>query len=138
MRDFGKCEIIIKNQRIPLRENRSAITFINEKRLAIRKVEVDGCVITNGLRCDYLLIGNDDHEHYVELKGSKIKHALKQITATIDQISREKNKHPKSCYISSTRCPLTGTDIQKERLNFKKKFNARLLIKNGSYEIPIS
>ena len=138
MHDFGKCESTVRNKRITLKEKRSTIIFVNEKRLAIRKVTVDGCVIRDGLRCDYLLIGNDAHEHYIELKGSDVKHAIKQIVATIKQISCAAKAHPKSCYISSTRCPLTGTDIQSEKLRFKKTYNARLVIKNGSYEANIS
>lgn len=135
---FGNCEETISHPLISLHQGKSQITFLNPERLSIRKVEVDGCAITEGLRCDYLLIEpTTNHEHYIELKGSDVPHALKQIIQTILQLSAEAKTHPKSSYVASTRCPLLSPEIQRHMLKFQRLYNSKLHIKNGKCTVSL-
>ncbi len=134
MVDFGKCETITNETKIVLHENHSKITFLNNKKLNIRNILVDNCLITNGLRCDYLLILPDNKELFVELKGHNVQHAIKQIEQSIETISKNKAQNPKASFIISTRCPLASAEIQNYKKIFKKKFNCELIIKNSPYE----
>jgi hypothetical protein len=88
---------------------------------------VDGCAITEGIRCDWLVLKNDRQPHeeiYVELKGSDVYHAVEQLKATIQKLSSDRTKIAKRCLVVFTRNPMTGTDVQKSKIAFKKDFNA--------------
>ena len=61
MKDFGDCEKIRKDPKIVItdpgsKNNRSKFRLENSKKLAIRVIQVDDCVIKQGVRCDYLII----------------------------------------------------------------------------------
>jgi len=134
MRSFPECEECNCNSKIPIKEppNRSEIIFLNPDAIAVRKIKVDGCVIKDNktLRCDYILIPGDDVEIYIELKGSDINHAVKQIESTIRKLSENPAKLKKLCFIVSTRVPKQGTNTQNLQVQFKKKFNASFRVKN--------
>ena len=133
MANFGECEKTRSDSRIVLREMRSVICFLNPSRKEIREVRIDGCVIRDGLRCDYLLIV-DSTEHYVELKGSDVDHAVKQIETTIRRISADATRLAKHSYIVSSRCPALSPQIQVWKSRFKKEFNSSFQIKNRYME----
>ncbi len=130
MRTFGRCEEISNNSQIVLKEKHSKITFENASHKSIRIIKIDGCVIKEGLRCDYLVIPDTQIENYVELKGSDVSHAVKQLEQTISKVSEDRTKCEKYCFIISTRCPLLTTKIQNIKHIFKKQYNAKLVIKN--------
>ncbi len=137
MPDFGKCEHSDRRRRIPLAEKRCNMFFINPKGLKVRRIVVDGCAITDGPRCDWLIITRDAVEHYVELKGSDVKHALEQIEETIKQISADARCCPKLAFVISRRMPLLGTDLQNRSHRFKKQYNAVLRVEHPNFEFPI-
>lgn len=70
-----------------LSENNCIYIGRNSQRKNARQFKVDGDIFPSGsshLRCDYLLLNDDDHKaYYIELKGSDILHAIAQIEATI-------------------------------------------------------
>lgn len=127
---FAKCSTVINYKKIVLSENKSKITFINNNQKDIEKVTVDGCAVKKGIKCDYMLIEKSELEHFVELKGSDIDHAIEQLIATFGKLSKCAQTHKKCAYIISTRCPLTSTKIQNEKLKFKNNYNSSLIIKN--------
>lgn len=61
---------------------------IKEKRVA--ELKVDGCLIKNGERCDYLLLVSHDSQfknkdaYFIELKGSSVIKAASQIDTSIE------------------------------------------------------
>lgn len=121
--------ISIKNDKIiSLKENKSCFRFFNPERKEVKCILVDGCAITDGIRCDHLLIDANDSEHFIELKGRDITHAVEQLESSIRQLST--NKGLKYSFIVSTRCPLSGTDIQNFKKRFKQGYNSELIIKN--------
>ena len=63
---------------------------LNPTEREVEKIEVDGCVITEGIRCDWLVRLNDatsKEEIYVELKGSDVYHAVEQLQASVERLS---------------------------------------------------
>jgi hypothetical protein len=134
MKRFPDCEIVTTDRTIVRKENQSKIVFENPQKMTVRILEVDDCAITEGLRCDYALtVETIETEFYVELKGSDVRHAFAQLEATIGQISDNPQQQPKFCFIVSTRCPLSGSDIQKIQKIMKQKYKAKLVIKNREY-----
>ncbi|MEG5136815.1 MULTISPECIES: hypothetical protein [unclassified Microcoleus] len=139
MKSLPECEEHRSDTKIVLQENKSKITFLNPNKDEILIIKVDGCVIDNEtLRCDYALIPSDAVEIYVELKGSDIAHAVKQIESTINLLSENPQKIKKLCFVVSTRVPKQTTSIQQLQSQFKKKFNASFRIKNIQDEYDLS
>ncbi len=140
MKSLPECEEHRSDTKIVLKEKKSKITFLNPNKDKIVKIKVDGCVISDNetLRCDYALIPSDAVEIYVELKGSDIAQAVKQIESTIKLLSENPQKIKKLCFVVSTRVPKQTTSIQQLQSQFKKKFNASFRIKNIQDEYDLS
>jgi hypothetical protein len=132
MKSLPECEEYRTDTKVVLQENRSKIAFLNPNQDKILTIKIDGCVISdnNVLRCDYAIVLSNEVEIYIELKGSDIPHAVKQIESTIKLLSEDPKKIRKLCFVVSTRVPKQTTSIQNLQSQFKKNFNASFRIKN--------
>lgn len=132
MKSLPECEEYKSDAKLVLQENKSKITFLNPNQDQVLIIRVDGCVIKDNeiLRCDYAIVPCDEIEIYVELKGSDISHAVKQIESTIKLLSDNPQKIKKLCFVVSTRVPKQSTSVQQLQSQFKRKFNASFRIKN--------
>ena len=61
-----KCEVDTEGLEVVFEEKHSKMIYHNPKKKKCRKIQVDGCVITEGLRCDKLLLYGDNNESSVE------------------------------------------------------------------------
>ncbi len=129
MDGFGECEKITSQALIVLKEKRSKITLKNDLQTKVRLIQIDGCVIREGPRCDFLVINQKSIEHYIELKGSNVRRALIQIETTIKKVSSNSRQTKKHSFIISTRCPLLSPEIQAKKIYFKRRYNSTLNIK---------
>ncbi len=127
-----------RDTKIVLSENKSKMYFINSQRRTIQKITVEGCAITIGLRCDYLVICNRNIEHFVELKGSDVKHAIEQIEASIKKLSKSPTQKDKWSFVIYFHCPLTTTTVQKYKKIFKKKYNSSLIVERSGFEYTLN
>ncbi|OXB93121.1 hypothetical protein [Parageobacillus galactosidasius] len=72
---------------VTVEENGRGIKFINNKRKKVALYRVDGCILTEGIKCDFLfLINEDKRAFFIELKGSDLEKAVQQISKTIEQL----------------------------------------------------
>ena len=131
MEIIADCKEETRASRIVCQENRRKITFINSDRKRVVKIEVDGCQIKEGLRCDYL-VTLERLEHYIELKGHDLRHAFSQIIRTIELLGQE--NATRRSYIISSRSPLSTAEIQIVRLKFRKYYQSNLVVKNKNFE----
>jgi hypothetical protein len=139
--DGRECSSFVRDTKIALSGKRTTkLYLLNPQEREVEKIEVDGCAITDGLRCDWLVLINDRQPHeeiYVELKSSKVYHAVEQLEATINRLSADCARLAKRCFVVFSRNPMTGTDVQKNKVRFRKNFNAVFrLVRNGT-EIPL-
>ena len=109
------------------------LRLVNADRVKSTKVHVDGCEITDGIKCDYMHLAKD-LEIFIELKGQDLPHAIDQIERTITLLSKDIKKHKKISYIICTRSPMTSTEIQNYDRQFRRKYNSRLIIKSSPHE----
>lgn len=145
VRKWGeKCEKPFAERRLVLEDPESTarpkpkITFVNGSRAELRKVKVDGCAITRGPRCDYLVIAPNGVEHFVELKGTDVRHAVKQLAASIEQLSASPKRIEKLCFIVATKIsPATLPYVQDSRIRFRKDWKSKLLVKERQAEYRI-
>ena len=79
-----------KNQkRIVCRDKKSQVEYRAENKSGQRvsQYQVDGKIITEGIRCDFLLCNEDCKDaYYIELKGSDVLHAKEQLLTTQKQL----------------------------------------------------
>lgn len=68
-------------------ENNREYRGSNGREATILIYRVDGGLIQQGQRCDYAIgVSDNDSVYLIELKGSDLKHAASQISATLDTI----------------------------------------------------
>lgn len=125
---------------IKFEENRKKIIFQNLSRKECLKIQIDGCAIKTGEKCDNLLkegkAGLQGPEYYVELKGEDVGHALKQIIQTIRTIHDDRS--PVMAFIVCTNVsPKLSTEIQKFKKLLKDRYNATVVIRERQYEYRI-
>ena len=141
--DFEKCSNISCDQIILVKENKSSFRINNKSKYKVSTVTVDGCLIDDArTRCDYLFeIGIPVISvRYVELKGSDIEKAYKQLGATVGYCREHYAKLPslsQSCYIVASRVPRSGPKTQELKKKFAKAFDIQLIIKTNSCEITV-
>lgn len=131
------CCTTTKRRRIVFTENGRRICFINQHERSYIMVNVDGCAIKQGVRCDNLLLSEDkQEERYVELKGTDIVHAIEQLEATIQTLGEhDGNRH---AYVICTKvAPKYKTCMQKWARKFKDNYNSKLVIRSNSHEVNL-
>ena len=134
---YGKCEEKVSQKKIVLSERKAKLIFLNNSKMTHRKIKIDNCVITDGLRCDYLFITDKNSEYYIELKGSDVKQGIKQLERTIEYIQSSNRSKRTAVIIYNLRCPITTTEIQNYKKIFKVRFKISLEIKKSGHEISL-
>lgn len=146
--DFPECTDENSSLKISItdkgsKNKKSTVHLQNQHRLTLKIVKIDDCVIRgSSIRCDSMVVVPNPKEEIIliELKGHKVERAIQQLEATLSHI-KQKCSAAKTqnitCIVCCTRCPLSGTDIQREKKKFKDKHRARLLIKSGPLTHPI-
>ena len=113
----------------------SRLKLGNPSRRSVEKIQVDDCLITNGLRCDWLVRTDDaisKQDIFIELKGADVEHAVRQLETSVRALARPPQSVLRRCYVVHTWCSMTGTDLQKYKLRFQRQLNARLeTVKDG-------
>lgn len=125
---------------IKFEERKKKMIFHNPHRKECLKIQVDGCAIKVGDKCDNLLKeGKADQvcpEYYVELKGEDVGHAMKQILQTIQTIHNDRS--PVMAFIICTNVSTKlSTEVQKFKKQLKEKYNATVVIRERQYTYDI-
>ncbi|MDD4905088.1 MAG: hypothetical protein PHD39_02855 [Methylobacter tundripaludum] len=134
--DYGNCATQTINKLIIASEHNRKLTIKNPSGKAVRKIKVDGCLITDSSkRCDYMfeILDNPvsdkiDNVIYLELKGRHIQEAYGQLVATIDRFIVEHRGTKKACHIVASRVPRTGPEVQQLQVEMLRKKQAKLTV----------
>lgn len=122
---------------IKFEENKRKSIFQNPQRKTYLRVDVDGCTIKDGIKCDKLLLSDDEHEErYVELKGVDVMHAIDQLESTI-VILGEYDDDRHSYAICTNVAPMFTTQIQKKKIHFMKRYKSELVVKEKQLTVPL-
>ncbi|KAF5052761.1 hypothetical protein DSECCO2_405460 [anaerobic digester metagenome] len=119
--NYEDCSETSSNKIITAEENRREFKINNPSKFKISKIAVDGCLIDDQrIRCDYLfeIFKIKDiltEVIYLELKGSDIDKAFRQICATLQYCKDRHNIANKKCFIVASRIPKSGTSTQEYR-----------------------
>lgn len=110
--------------------------LLNNSKRKVAKYIVDDCLLksyTKDEKCDYLFVCNEQQKKLailVELKGSNILKAIKQIDSTLNLLKRNLETFPIVARIVSTRVK-TPFITEKSYKSLYKKLNSNLEIKNS-------
>jgi len=135
-----KCKKTNSNKLISLIDNKggkSEIIFKNPSQKKITVIKVDGCVTfpknAQQYKCDFLVIDNNLMEHFVELKGSDILHAISQLENTIKTMSTSLKKKRYSFIIPTIINPEFSSKIQNAKIHFQKSLSSKLIVERNLY-----
>lgn len=110
---------------------------INSKRVYVSHYKIDGVVIKSGSRCDYLLMNEATRTAYlIELKGSDLIQAAKQLEATEKALNQQLSGYGLQYRIVANKCrtqEIRSSEYRKYQLRWKK----RLVLKTGYIEEDI-
>lgn len=95
----------------------------NRKLAIVTHYKIDGVVITQGNKCDYLLMNEDTKTAYlIELKGSDLCWAAKQLDATAKTLAYELLGYSLQYRIVANKCKtqeIESSEFKKYRLAWK-------------------
>ena len=101
-------------------ENKARICFLNTNRKAYDRITVDGCVIREGNKCDFLLTSCEyGDQYFVELKGENLEHAIVQLEATFAKLLDGRESVLKKAFVVSSN---SGMRINTHRQVVEKRF----------------
>ncbi|NOZ91351.1 MAG: hypothetical protein GXO60_08725 [Epsilonproteobacteria bacterium] len=134
------CNELTTNKIISISENKRIFRINNSSLFSINRVEVDGCYITSGRKCDYLfeILDSDILEvFYVELKGKHLEDAIEQLEETLKYCLGIHKSINRSCFIVASRVPKASTSTQKMKKEFKRKHGVMLYIDTKIKEVKV-
>ena len=125
----GQKSLCEKNaSQIVSRDAKASRTHIanNVKKAFVTHYRIDGVVITEGNKCDYLLFNESTKDAYlIELKGSRIVFAAKQLDETAKKLSSALSGYTLHFRIVASKCAthaIESQDFQKYKRDWKKKY----------------
>jgi hypothetical protein len=130
-----------RGKEIVCAEKGRKMIFLNPNQRVVGKHIIDGCQRlraflsdANCKLCDFLVVDWRSEEHYVELKGSNVEHALRQLESTILQLGSAKTNSRVYCWIITTESPSTQSKFQVLKEKFENQFKARLTIRTNQHQ----
>jgi hypothetical protein len=135
---ISNCEEINSDPDIIINDSdggKSKLRLKNSKRIKVRIIKVDNCVIEDTTRCDYVVeipIDNIKVVLFVELKGKNVEHGIEQLEKTINHMcfkNRYGSDLQKRAYVVGTKVNIPKTGWDNSRNKFRKKYNCLLIIR---------
>jgi hypothetical protein len=119
-------------------ENKKKFVVNKPPNLAVCKIKVDGCLITEQhiRKCDYLFAIDTNPKDYllVELKGSDLNGAVEQLLSTYDRLAPQLNAGPKQfrAFVVSSVVPKSNNAFRAHQQRLMK--NRGLHLERGSIQ----
>lgn len=136
-----KCTEVVRVSKVKIAEKGKQAVFLNPKKEEFSRTRVDGCVITNKTACDWWIAHEGSGSVLIELKGCDVDHAIEQIEATFDYLSKNNLLHEKNAAmiicVKPPRHPSFTSKLQKAKSRLSAKYKAPLHIVTGSHEYDI-
>ena len=114
------CVARTTDSNIVFRENKARICFLNSNRKPYDRITVDGCVIREGNKCDFLLASCEfGDQYFVELKGENLEHAIMQLESTFTKLLDSRESVVRRAFVVSSN---SGMRISPHRQQLEKRF----------------
>ena len=119
---MSSCIQSVNHSQIKCEEKQSKFILLNPERKPVDYITVDGCIYPRGHRdlcCDFAL-NFEDKTIFVELKGSDITHAIKQVLATKQDAKFPINPN-KTAVIVTSKMPKDDQSLRLQKIALKKQ-----------------
>ena len=119
---MSSCIQSVNHSQIKCEEKQSKFVLLNPQRKPVEYITVDGCIYPRGhhdLCCDFAL-NFDNITVFVELKGSDIAHAIKQILAT-KQDAKFTINPDKIAVVVSSKTPKDDQSLRLQKIHLRKQ-----------------
>ncbi len=114
-----------------LGEERSKFVLVYPAQVPVQVIKVDTLLPLATLQCDYVLVVQAQ-ELYVELKGSDVEHAVKQLHSTL--VALRLKLPAKLFFVVHHHCPVPATKVAQLKTQFFKKTGYLLEVRRSPYE----
>lgn len=132
------CTISVSHSIVKVQENKRKAAFRNKENDDYAISRVDGCLIENGLRCDYLVSKIGVASVFVELKGSDVVHACAQLEASASCAELVPLVEKKIGFlVVCSKYPRFDTFVARAKQNMARKFRAGFHVVCGGGEFDI-
>lgn len=131
------CVEVVRVSEIKVDEKGKSATILNPEREPHNKVKVDGCVITDGPRADWV-IEREDAAVIVELKGRNVEHGADQVFGTATQWKEVERRCQRIAgLIVGRQTPGASTAMQVKKKRFAARFKGPLHVvsANSAYKL---
>jgi hypothetical protein len=126
-----ECVQTVRHSNVCVEELRRKVVFPNPTRIQHKKIQVDGCVITEGTRADCAVEKYNVGTIIIEFKGRDVEHAADQIIHTARYWTNTlKTKLPIAGLIVGRQYPKAAAGIQRKQAAFAKEFKGPLRVMN--------
>lgn len=133
-----KCTTNVTHSNVKVEENRRKAVFKNPQQKNYTVSKIDDCLITQGLRCDYLISETDDASVLIELKGTDVDHACEQLLASVIHQNVTSLLKPRIGFlVICSRYPRVDTFVLKAKQKCAREFKAgfHVVCNQGEFEI---
>lgn len=136
-----KCVKVTKVTKVKVGEKGKQAVFLNPAKHEFSVVRIDGCIIVNNTACDYLISRENLIGVLIELKGTDLPHALKQIELTLEYFKKKKVGWQKMAALivcrAPSRHPSFTTKIQQCKNRLIARYRIPLHIVTGNHEYTL-
>ncbi|TAJ34808.1 hypothetical protein [Bosea sp. (in: a-proteobacteria)] len=123
---------------VKVEENQMVALFKNPERKEYHLYSVDGCVVTEGSRCDYLVSEVGGASVFVELKGKDVAHACEQLHATISNpVIKDLRENKVGFLVVCSKYPRFDSFVARAKTQFAKKYKAGFHVVTKRVEVDI-
>lgn len=132
------CTSVVTHSRVKVEENRRKAVFRNPQRKNYEVTQIDGCLITNGVRADYLVSEVSTHSILIELKGVNVEHACAQLLTTVQRGEMRPLLYPKLGFlVICSRYPRFDTFVAKAKQQCANRYKAgfHIVCDQGEFDI---
>lgn len=114
-------EVSHSNVTVGDKGSRYKANFPNPSKDKFQKAHVDGCMVTDGARADWIVSKVGVGSVIIELKGKDVAHACEQLFATLNHANCQEWLEPKrALLIVCSRVPSFDTSIAKAQVRARK------------------
>ena len=134
-----ECEEQARGEKVVCAERGRKITFLKPATRTVVKWRIDGCAALrrslgrNLKLCDYLVVDWRSEEHYVELKGRNVEHALEQLGSTVKALRQAATRFLAHCWVITSASPANTAKNLSRKAQFEKQFNVQLKIRTREH-----
>ncbi|WP_428990018.1 hypothetical protein [Methylocapsa aurea] len=131
------CVEKIRHENVTVKQRGRRANFVNPERAFYNRIQVDGCLVSEGKKADWIVSKINIGSVIVELKGKHLDEAYEQLLATIEnKVCSCWLEERRSFLIICSRVPSFDTIVARKELEARKR-GVRLKIICGHRDIKI-